>query len=381
MLASYNLLKRFVDLDGISPESAADKLTFAGLEVEGIEHLASGTNLVIGQILSVENHPNSDHLHVLKVDEGEKFGVHQIVCGAPNVRVGLKVIVARNGAKLDALGVTIKPSVIRGVESDGMCCSLVELGVNKMFLKEEQINGIEELSEDAPVGEENVLGYLNLDDAILDINVLANRSDALAIFSLAKELGALFERKVNIPQPTKFEEVPSSVTVGSETEDCKQFSIKVVRGVKTKPSPKWLQSFLMAQGIRSINNIVDIGNYIMILTGQPIHMYDMDKCHSSSFIVKKGYNSSLVALDQKEYKVDENDIVVTNNNEIVCLAGIMGCESVAVDENSVNIGIESANFKGATVRRTTVKTGLSSDSSAHFIKGINPYQDEFVLDY
>ena len=380
MLASYNLLKRFVDLDGISPESAADKLTFAGLEVEGIEHLASGTNLVIGQILSVENHPNSDHLHVLKVDEGEKFGVHQIVCGAPNVRVGLKVIVARNGAKLDALGVTIKPSVIRGVESDGMCCSLVELGVNKMFLKEEQINGIEELSEDAPVGEENVLGYLNLDDTILDINVLANRSDALAIFSLAKELGALFERKVNIPQPTKFEEVPSSVTVGSETEDCKQFSIKVVRGVKTKPSPKWLQSFLMAQGIRSINNIVDIGNYIMILTGQPIHMYDMDKCQSSSFIVKKGYNSSLVALDQKEYKVDENDIVVTNNNEIVCLAGIMGCESVAVDENSVNIGIESANFKGATVRRTTVKTGLSSDSSAHFIKGINPYQDEFVLD-
>ena len=246
MLASYNLLKRFVDLDGISPESAADKLTFAGLEVEGIEHLASGTNLVIGQILSVENHPNSDHLHVLKVDEGEKFGVHQIVCGAPNVRVGLKVIVARNGAKLDALGVTIKPSVIRGVESDGMCCSLVELGVNKMFLKEEQINGIEELSEDAPVGEENVLGYLNLDDTILDINVLANRSDALAIFSLAKELGALFERKVNIPQPTKREEVPSSVTVGSETEDCKQFSIKVVRGVKTKPSPKWLQSFLMA---------------------------------------------------------------------------------------------------------------------------------------
>ncbi|MGN1296106.1 MAG: phenylalanine--tRNA ligase subunit beta [Bacilli bacterium] len=380
MLASYNLLKKYVDLDGITPEEAAAKLTFAGLEVEGIEHIAYGTNLVIGQIISVENHPDSDHLHVLMVDEGPKYGIHQIVCGAPNVRVGLKVIVARNGAKLDAIGATIKPTTIRGVESDGMCCSLVELGVNKMFLKEEQINGIEELSEDSLVGEEEVLKYLNLDDTILDINVLANRSDVLAIFSLAKELGALFDRKVNIPTPTKYNDIPSSVTTSSETEDCKQFSLKVVRGVKTKPSPKWLQSFLIAQGIRSINNIVDIGNFVMILTGQPIHMYDMDKCSSSSFVVKKGYNETIVALDDKEYKVDENDIVVTNNNQIVCLAGIMGCKSVAVDENTVNIGIESASFKGSTIRRTTIKTGLSSDSSAHFIKGINPYQDQFVLD-
>lgn len=379
MLASYNLLKKYVDLDGITPEEVAKKLTFAGLEVEGIEHIAYGTNLVIGQILSVENHPDSDHLHVLKVDEGEKYGVHQIVCGAPNVKVGLKVIVARNGAKLDAIGAMIKPSIIRGVESDGMCCSLVELGVNKMFLRDEQINGIEELSVDAPVGEENVLGYLNLDDTILDINVLANRSDVLAIFSLAKEVGALFDRKVTIPSPIKFADIPSSVTTASETEDCKQFSIKVVKGVKTKPSPKWLQSFLMAEGIRSINNIVDIGNFVMILTGQPIHMYDMDKCPSSSFVVKKGYNETIVALDDKEYKVDENDIVVTNNNQIVCLAGIMGCKNVSVDENTVNIGIESASFKGSTIRRTTIKTGLSSDSSAHFIKGINPYQDEFVL--
>lgn len=380
MLASYNLLKKYVDLDGITPEEVAKKLTFAGLEVEGIEHIAYGTNLVIGQIISVENHPYSDHLHVLKVDEGEKYGVHQIVCGAPNVKVGLKVIVARNGAKLDAIGAMIKPSIIRGVESDGMCCSLVELGVNKMFLRDEQINGIEELNVDAPVGEENVLGYLNLDDTILDINVLANRSDVLAIFSLAKEVGALFDRKVTIPSPTKFDDIPSSVTTASETEDCKQFSIKVVKGVKTKPSPKWLQSFLMAEGIRSINNIVDIGNFVMILTGQPIHMYDMDKCPSSSFVVKKGYNETIVALDDKEYKVDENDIVVTNNNQIVCLAGIMGCKNVSVDENTVNIGIESASFKGSTIRRTTIKTGLSSDSSAHFIKGINPYQDEFVLD-
>ena len=380
MLASYKLLSKFVDLTGITPEEIEHKLTFAGLEVEGVERLAYASNLVIGQILKVENHPDSDHLHILQVDEGEKYGVEQIVCGAPNVRVGLKVIVARPGAVLSKDKFTISKSTIRGVESNGMCCALNELGVDKTFLREEQIKGIEELPTDAVVGNENVLEYLGLDDVIFDINVLANRSDILAIYSLAKELSALFDRKLNIPEPKKFSEVPSLITCSSATEDCPQFSIKVVKDVVTKESPLWLKNFLMAQGIRSINNIVDIGNYVMILTGQPIHMYDLDKLESNNFVVKNDFEGEVVCLDEKTYKIEKGDLVVTNNDKPVCLAGTMGLLEVAVDSNTKNIAIESANFKGSTVRRTSTRTGLSSDSSAHFLKGINPKQDRFVLD-
>jgi phenylalanyl-tRNA synthetase beta chain len=379
MLASYNLLKQFVDLDGISPKEIADKLTFAGLEVEGITRLAEADKLVIGEIIECENHPDSDHLHVLKVNEGEKYGVEQIVCGAPNARKGLKVIVALPGCNLPAKDIVIVKSTIRGVESNGMCCSLVELGVDKAFLKEEQVAGIEELPLDAPVGEENVLGYLGLDDTILDINVLANRSDCLSIYSLAKEVAALFNRKLNIPEVKKYDEKPSEVSVASLTEDCPQFSLKVVKDVVTKESPKWLKSFLMSQGIRSINNIVDIGNYVMVLTGQPLHMYDLDKVASKSFVVKNDFEGKVVALDEKEYELKCGDLVVTTGDKVGCIAGVMGVNEVAVDASTKNIAIEAANFKSSTVRRTSVRLGLSSDSSAHFIKGINPHQDVEVL--
>jgi phenylalanyl-tRNA synthetase beta chain len=260
-----------------------------------------------------------------------------------------------------------------------MCCSLVELGVDKAFLKEEQVAGIEELPLDAPVGEENVLGYLGLDDTILDINVLANRSDCLSIYSLAKEVAALFGRKLNIPEVKKYDEKPSEVSVASLTEDCPQFSLKVVKDVVTKESPKWLKSFLMSQGIRSINNIVDIGNYVMVLTGQPLHMYDLDKVASKSFVVKNDFEGKVVALDEKEYELKCGDLVVTTGDKVGCIAGVMGVNEVAVDASTKNIAIEAANFKSSTVRRTSVRLGLSSDSSAHFIKGINPHQDVEVL--
>ena len=185
MRVSLNLIKKFVDLENISVDEIVNKLTFSGLEVEEVSKIADATNLVIGQIIECKNHPDSDHLHVLKVDLG-KFGIEQIVCGAPNARTGLKVIVARVGAELKKTKINISKGVIRGVESNGMCCSLSELGVEKSLLSQKQLEGIEELDEDAPIGEENVLGYLHLDDYILDINVLANRSDCLAVFSLYK---------------------------------------------------------------------------------------------------------------------------------------------------------------------------------------------------
>ena len=181
MKASVKLLRRFVNLEGVSTQEIVDKLTFAGLEVEDVYSVAQATNLVIGQIVECVDHPSSDHLHILQVDMGEKYGVNQIVCGAPNARVGLKVIVARVGAELKAHNITIQKGVIRGVESNGMCCALTELGVNKMFLNQNQIDGIEELPEDAVVGNENVLEYLGLDDEVIDVNVLANRSDCLSV--------------------------------------------------------------------------------------------------------------------------------------------------------------------------------------------------------
>ena len=184
MLVSLKEINKYVNLDNLSPEEVANGLTFAGIEVEEVVSLASGTNLVIGEILECEKHPDSDHLHVLKVDLGPKYGVEQIVCGAPNARKGLKVIVARVGAKLP--GGEIKNGVIRGISSNGMCCSLLELGVESKYLSEAQTKGIEELPSDAVVGNEDVLGYLGLDDAILNLKVLANRPDLLSIYNVAR---------------------------------------------------------------------------------------------------------------------------------------------------------------------------------------------------
>ncbi|MCQ2742239.1 MAG: phenylalanine--tRNA ligase subunit beta [Bacilli bacterium] len=377
MKASLNWVKKYVDIENLTPEEIASRMTFAGVEVEDIIHLARGTNLVIGEILTCENHPDSDHLHILNVDEGPKHGVHQIVCGAPNARKGLKVIVAREGAVLPE--VTIVKSTIRGVDSDGMCCSLLELGVDKKYLSEKQVSGIEELPEDAPVGEENVLGYLGLDDTILDLSLLANRPDMYAIANIAREIGCLYGKEAKIPEPTKRETKKIDFEVGSTTEKCPQFAIQVVKGIKTKESPKWMKEALLAEGIRSINNIVDIGNYIMLLTGQPLNMYDLDKLPKASLVVRDDLEGDYVAMDEQTYKLAKGDLVVTSDGRPMCLAGVMTAKECTIDENTVNVAVESAVFDYARIRHTVNRIGLSSDSSLRFIKGINRDQAEYVL--
>jgi len=377
MLVSLNTVKKYVSLEGLTPEDIANGLTFAGIEVEEINYQASGTNLIIGEILECEPHPNSDHLHVLKVNLGLKYGIEQIVCGAPNARKGLKVIVARVGAKLP--DGEIKKGVIRGIESNGMCCSLLELGVNAKFLKEEQTKGIEELPLDATVGEEDVLGYLGLDDVVLNVKVLANRPDLLSVYNVAREIGAIFERVANIPVAEEKVDFQTKYVVGSETSTCTQFSAKEVRGIKVKDSPNWMKSALMAMGIRSINNIVDIGNYVMLMTGQPLHMYDADKLAKKELIARNDYEGKFVALDEKEYDIIKGDIVITCDRKPMCLGGVMGSLECAVDENSKNIVIESASFDGATIRHTSNRLGLVSESSQRFVKGTNHFQAEQVL--
>ncbi len=379
MLVSLKNIREYVNLDGLTAEEIANGLTFAGVEVEEVRHLASGTNLVIGEIKTCVAHPDSDHLHILNVDLGEKYGVEQIVCGAPNARAGLKVIVARVGAKLP--GGEIKAGVIRGQNSNGMCCSLLELGVDAKYLSEYQQAGIEELPEDSPVGEENVLGYLGLDDEVLNLKVLANRPDLLSLYNVAREIGAIYNRKVEIKEPKEIVNFETKLKVGSDTDKCTQFSGKEITGITVKESPKWMKDYLMAMGVRSINNIVDIGNYVMLTTGQPLHMYDADKLEKASLIAKDDYDGDFVALDEKTYKVIPGDIVITCNNKPMCLGGVMGSLACAVDEKTTHIYIEAASFDGATIRHTSSRLGLVSESSSRFVKGTNHFQSELVLNY
>ena len=376
MLVSLNEISKYVDISGLSKEEIASRLTFSGIEVEEIKTLSKATSLVVGKVISCIPHPNSDHLHVCKVDIKDE--ILDIVCGAPNCKEGIKVIVAKVGAKLP--GGEIKAGEIRGYKSNGMLCALNELGVDPKYLKEEQIKGIEILSDDFEVGDSDILHKLGLDDVILDLSLLANRSDCYSLFNVSKEIGALFNRQVNILEAnddSTYEE--KEFKVDSLTPNCKEFSVKIVKGIEVKDSPDWLKNCLRSEGIRTINNIVDLGNYIMLLTGQPIHMYDYDKLVKKELIVRSDINEKFTALDEKEYSIHEGDICVTSSGKTMCLGGIMGGLDSEVTNDTKNIVIEVANFNHASIRRTSSRLGLVSDSSQRFVKGINKDQVDYVL--
>lgn len=370
MIISFNALKKYVDLCNVDPFELAKKLTYAGVEVEEVTKRSTATNLVIGEILSVEKLPDSKHLHLVKVNVGKE--ILQIVCGAPNCRPHLKVIVALEGAKLP-LG-TIKKTKLRGVASEGMICSLSELGVDHKFLQPHQIEGIEELGDDAVVGNTNVLEYLGLDDYLLDIRILPNRSDLYSLLNVAYEVATLEEKEVKTPKIEVIKGEQSNFIVNSLAMTCPQFSARVIKKIKVEKSPKWLKQILESMNMRSINNIVDIGNFIMLLTGQPLHMYDYDKLPKKELIIKNDYEGQFVGLDEKTYDVVKGDIVITSNNEVMCLGGVFGALSSAVTEETQNVVIEVANFSFSAIRKTAQRLGLVSDASIRFSKGINPYQ-------
>lgn len=377
MLVSLKEVRKYVDLEGITAQEIADRLTFSGIEVEDIKEVASATNLVIGKVISCKNHPDSDHLHVCKVDIGSE--ILDIVCGAPNCREGLKVIVAKAGAILNH-DKEIKCGEIRGQVSNGMLCALNELGVDPKTLKKEQLEGIEELSDDAIVGNSNVLEYLGLDDEILDLKLLANRSDCYSLFNVARELGALFNRKVNLidaDEISTYKENDFKVKI--ESEKTYSFYTKICKGIEVKESPLWLKNILRSQNINSVNNIVDLGNYIMLLTGQPIHCYDLNKLEDNSLVIKDSLEGEFIALDNNSYKVINGDICVTSNNKIMCLGGIIGANNSKIDFDTKDIVIEVANFDFASIRKSSIRLGISTDSSQRFIKGINKDQSEYVI--
>lgn len=379
MKFSYRLLSHYVNLSGLTPDEVANRLTFSGFEVEGKERLAEASSLVIGKILEESKHPDSDHLHLLKVDCGPE-GILDIVCGAPNARKGIKVIVALPGCVLPALGETIRVGTIRGKESCGMCCSLAELGVDKSLLSEKQLAGIEELPEEAPVGERDVLGYLGLDDVILDINVLPNRPDCLSIFGLARELSSLLGRElIHFPKPV---DVPSSsIVVESLTPSCPRFDILSLRHiVSKKETPLSFRRALESAGIRALNPIVDLGNYVMLLTGQPVNLYDASAVKGGRYVVREDLEGKFTLFSGKEVDLAKGDLVVTDGSTSLCLAGIEAGKVGMVTDRTTDVDVELACFYHKNIRHTSSRLGLSSYSSQLFAKERNPRMIKEAID-
>ena len=372
MRLSYKWLSEYVDLSGITPEELAEKMTTAGLEVEGIEPLAQGTNLVIGEVVSCEAIPET-HLHATVVRTGEgEANLHKIVCGAPNVRTGLKVIAALPGARLPELTIQARP--VRGYESNGMICALFELGVDKKYLTEAQLAGIEELPEDAPVGETDVFGYLGLDDTILDVSLTPNRADCSSMWNMAKEVGAILNRKVTWPDYAGKSDVGAkgSFQFATKTDKCPVFFGKVVNHVKVGPSPKWMVDYLHAAGMNSINNVVDISNFVMLETGQPLHYYDLAKLPNREITVVDDVETTITALDGVNFEIQKGDILITTGGEATGVAGIMGGEESKIDETTQGIVIEAAHFDQASVRRTSIRLNLITEAAQRFTKGVEP---------
>lgn len=368
MKISYKWLKDFVCLDGVSPDKLAELLTNSGFEIEEVYKVADASGLVVGKVIECKPHEESDHLKITKVDIGTE--VLEIVCGAPNCTSDIKVIVAKIGAKL--MGNEIKKTKIRGVQSFGMLCSLKELGVDKKRLSEKQINGIEILSDDAKVGDEHVLEFLGLDDVILEGKPTPNRPDLLSIFALAYEIGAILKQEVKIPDYLKRSQKgkETNFKLSLKTDKCSFFNGKVLNHVKVSKTPDFIKERLNSCGIKSINNVVDISNYVMLETGQPLHFYDLKKLKKPEISVEQGYETDYVALDGITYKIQKDDILITSNNEIIGIAGVMGGYDSMIDEKTDSIFIEAAIFDATSVRNTARRLNLNTDASLRFSKGI-----------
>ena len=380
MKLSLNWLKDYIDLSDLSIDDIVNKMVKCGFEVESITKLGEGTNLIVGEVIECSDHPNSDHLHITKVNIGSE--VLDIVCGAPNCRKGLKVIVAKIGAKLP--GGEIKAGNIRGASSNGMLCSLKELGVSDDLLPNDSPskNGIEELDDSFNVGDTDILSKLGYDDVILDVSIYANRPDCLSMFAMAKEMGAILNKKVNLPSYDGASNIgdKTSFKVNSLSKNCSYFLAKVVNNVTIKESPKWLQDYLKSNGIKCINNLVDISNLVMLETGQPLHFYDLRSNPNKEITVVDDYEGTYTALDGIEYKIEKGDLMITSDSKPIGIAGIMGGDNTKILDDTKGLIIESALFDHAQIRRTSNRLGLQTEAAARFSKGLEPLTQNKAMD-
>lgn len=368
MKLSTNFLKEYVDVD-VDTKTLAEAMTKAGSEYDSAENLVEATNLVIGEIKECKEHPDSDHLHLCKVDVGNE--ILDIVCGAPNARAGIKVIVALPGAELPG-GVKIKAGVIRGEKSNGMMCALYEIGIDKKFLSEADKNGICELPENALPGEDPIK-FLGLDDSVIDFDLTANRGDLLSVLGMAYEVGAIYDKpvkEVDLAHKEQGEDINKTFETEVKTDNCKLLLVKKVENVEIKESPAFIKNRLIASGIRPINNVVDISNYVMIELGQPLHFYDADRLGNKLVVRMAEEGEKLTTLDGIERILDDTDIVIADSTHGVGLAGVMGGLETEVESDTKNIIIESAIFDSVKIRLTSKKI-LRSEASNRFEKGLD----------
>ncbi|SDN56664.1 phenylalanine--tRNA ligase subunit beta [Alkalicoccus daliensis] len=375
MLISYEWLKEYIDLSDVSPEELADKLTLHGVEVDAVTHLdAEISNLVVGEVISCEPHPDADKLKICEVNIGEEENV-QIVCGAANVAQGQFVPVAKVGGRLPG-GVKIKRAKLRGQVSEGMICSLQELGFEGKVVPKKYSEGIYAFPEEVIPGMDAV-EVLGLRDTVLELDLTPNRSDCLSLLGVAYEAGAILDREVHVPEPKIVpakEAAEDYVKVTVEAKDANPYyGATMIRDIHISESPLWLQTALMAAGVRPLNNVVDITNYVLLEYGQPLHAFDFDRFGSNEVVVRRAREEeSMTTLDGEERTLSSSHLVITNGQAPTALAGVMGGATSEVEDDSVNILLEAAYFDPAVVRQAQRDLGIRSDSSIRFEKGVDP---------
>lgn len=375
-MISLSWVKDYVDLKGVDLKELAVKITQAGVNIEKVvtNHI---DNLVVGEILDCSKHPDSDHLNVCKVNVGDK--VNQIVCGASNVRKGLKVIVALPGAVLPG-NVEIKQSVIRKVESNGMICALFELGLEEKT-QENYDRGIEELDSNAIIGSDP-MEYLGLDDTLYELDVHKHRNnDCYYHIGFAYEIATILNKKVTLPVDN-YTKVPGKMNfdLKVDTDKCTYYKGKIVKDVKIKESPEFIKKRLNSVGMRSINNVVDISNYVMLEYGQPLHFFDLDTLGDKVLVRNAFENEKIVTLDNKERVLLPTDIVITDTVKPVCLAGVMGGLNSEITNDTKNIFIESAIFNPISIRNTSSRLNLKSEASTRYGKGLSYEYTDLALE-
>lgn len=382
MQVSYNWLKELVDID-VPAHDLSEKMSTSGIEVEGVEVRSEGlSKLVVGEVLSTEAIPET-HLNICQVNVGEELPT-QIVCGAPNIKAGIKVIVALPGARI-AGNYKIKKGKIRGVESLGMICSLQEIGFPENIVPKEYAEGIYYLPNDAVSGDE-IFDYLEMHDEVLELSITPNRADALSMRGVAHEVAAIYEGKtVHFDEKVITEsdvKTSDKVSVSVESDKVTTYMMRVIENVTVAPSPQWLQNRLMSEGIRPINNIVDVTNFVLMYFGQPLHAFDYAKFEDKAVVVRQAKDDETVTtLDGVDRELAKEDTIITVAGKAVALAGVMGGKDTEVSAKTITIALEAAIFDGTSIRKTSQKFNLRSESSARFEKGINQADVTNALDY